>query len=140
MARLGGFGCRAAAQQLYASLMKTAFGPSLPQAGFRGSGGRFELPSQTHWVQIGFQKSFHSDASAVHFTVNLSVVSKDEWRKHHESRPELGNRPSPNTGYGLAEQTRIGLIMPDRTDKWWTITRGQDPGPIRDDVLASLFA
>lgn len=128
------------AQDLYTSLMKTAFGPALRQAGFRGSSGRFELPSATHWVQVGFQKSFHSDASSVHFTVNLSVIPRDAWSAYRAARPGFGSRPSPNTRYGTSgEQTRIGLITPEGRDLWWTITPEEDPGPVRDDVLAKLF-
>jgi hypothetical protein len=46
------------AQDLYTFLMKTDFGPALRQAGFRGSGGRFELPSATHWVQPDSRSPF----------------------------------------------------------------------------------
>ncbi len=47
-------------QAVYAELMRTAFGPALREAGLRGSTGRFELPSATHWGQLGFQKSAYS--------------------------------------------------------------------------------
>lgn len=49
-------------QVVYAELMKRVFAPALREAGLKGSGGRFELPSQKYWAQLGFQKS----ATATH--------------------------------------------------------------------------
>ena len=84
-------------QEVYAEWMKGTFGPALRGAGLRGSGGRFELPSDIFWAQLGFQKSAYSDGQEVRFTVNLSVIRRDEWEVQASSAPHLGQRPSPST-------------------------------------------
>lgn len=43
-------------QQVYDDLMKATFAPALRGVGLKGSGGRFELPSDTYWALLGFQK------------------------------------------------------------------------------------
>ncbi len=127
-------------QQTYAELMKTAFAPALRDAGLRGSAGRFEFPSETHWVQLGFQKSAHSDRHELRFTVNLSVIRRNEWDEQLAAKPYLGTRPTPNKRYGSwADQTRIGTLTPEGQDKWWRIIYGADTTPVRDDVLSDLI-
>jgi hypothetical protein len=127
-------------QQMYAVLMKTVFAPALRDVGLHGSGGRFELPSETQYAQLGFQKSAYSDRDEVRFTVNLSIISRDEWDAQVAVKPYLGRLPSPNTTYGTwADQERIGKLRPDGNDKWWRIMRGTDAGAARDDALFDLL-
>lgn len=52
-------------QQVYDDLMKASFAPALRGVGLKGSGGRFELPSEKYWAQLGFQKSAYSVFAAV---------------------------------------------------------------------------
>ena len=63
-------------QQVYDDLMKGSFAPALRAVGLKGSGGRFELPSEEYWAQLGFQKSAFSDSTALKSTVNLSVIGQ----------------------------------------------------------------
>lgn len=120
--------------------MKSDFGPALRSAGLRGSNGRFELPSERYWAQLGFQKSAHSDRQEVRFTVNLSVIGRDEWDTQTATKPYLGERPTPNTKYGAwADQVRIGQLTPDGEDKWWRIIRGLPPTGMRDDATHDLL-
>ena len=125
---------------MYADLMKNAFAPALRAEGMRGSGGRFELPSATYWAQLGFQKSQYSDGQEVRFTVNLSVIDRAEWDTQVAKHPYLGPRPTPTSHYDRwARQQRIGLLNPDRADKWWRLVRGEQPAAVRDDVLHDLL-
>jgi len=127
-------------QDVYADLMKTTFGPALRAAGLRGSNGRFELPSDIYWAQLGFQKSSYSGADELRFTVNLSAISRTEWDIHKAARPNLGRQPTPTIHYGpWADQARIGQLTPAVADKWWRIVRGADIDPVRDDALADLL-
>jgi hypothetical protein len=124
---------------LYADMMKSVFAPALRRAGLRGSSGRFALPSDLNWAQLGFQKSAYNSGDEVRFTVNLSVIRRDEWESQRATKPHLGKEPSPNTKYGSwASQIRIGHLTPDGDDKWWRIIRGADIDPVRDDALADL--
>lgn len=127
-------------QQVYDQLMKETFAPALRTAGLRGSGGRFELPSERYWSMLGFQKSAYSDSAALKFTVNLSVIGRDVWAEHAAVRPHLGTKPAPSTFYGAwAEQVRIGRLTPDGEDLWWSLRRGDDPTPIGEHVVSTLL-
>jgi len=127
-------------QDVYADMMKTAFAPALRAAGLRGSNGRFELPSDIHWAQLGFQKSSHSGADEVRFTVNLSVIGRAEWERQKAAKPYLGRQPKPTFNYGpWADQARIGELTSVGADKWWRIIRGADIKPVQADALADLL-
>jgi hypothetical protein len=127
-------------QDVYAELMKKSFGPALREVGLRGSGGRFELPSDVYWAQLGFQKSAYSDGQEIRFTVNLSVILRDEWTQQTEAKPYLGARPTPTNHYGSwADQARIGTRTPEGADKWWRIVRGVASDDVRDDALHDLL-
>ena len=126
-------------QQVYDHLMKESFAPALREVGLKGSGGRFELPSEKYWAQLGFQKSAFSDSAALAFTVNLSVIGREVWAEHAAAQPHLGKRPKPSTFYGSwAEQVRIGGLMPSGEDLWWELNRGDDPNAIAKEVVSTL--
>jgi len=127
-------------QDVYADLMKTTFAPALRAVGLRGSNGRFGLPSDVYWAQLGFQKSSYNGPDEVRFTVNLSVIGRAEWESQRADKPYLGKRPTPTTQYGAwAEQVRIGQLTPVSGDKWWRIIRGAEVEPVRADALADLL-
>jgi hypothetical protein len=127
-------------QQVYAEWMKVTFGPALRAEGMRGSGGRFEFPSQAVWAQLGFQKSAYGDGREVRFTVNLSVIRREVWEEKRSAKPHLGERPSPTFHHGAwADQVRIGTLTPNKDDKWWRIVRGVESSIVRDDALHDLL-
>ena len=127
------------AQQVYDGLMKETFAPALRKAGLKGSGGRFELPSEAYWSQLGFQKSAHSDTSALQFTVNLSVISREVWAQRTSTNPHLGKKPTPNIRYGTwATQLRIGDLTQSGEDLWWAVSRGEDATRIAEQVVDTL--
>jgi Domain of unknown function (DUF4304) len=107
--------------------------------GFKGSGQSFTLPSESHWVLVGFQKSTYSNADAVRFTINVTVVSKRRWRKAQGEHSYLSDRPSANISYGgFAWQRRIGQLVPDVEDKWWTVGTGRPTGSVSVEVLDAI--
>jgi hypothetical protein len=127
-------------QEVYGQLMKEVFGPALRDVGLRGSNGRFELPSATHWALLGFQKSTYNSDDEVRFTVNLSAIRRDEWDAQAASKPHLGKRPAPSIHYGTwANQVRIGSLTPDGEDKWWRLGRGNDVDPVAADAVTDLL-
>src|SRR4051794_41008620 len=87
-------------RDVYAEMMKGTFAPALRAAGLRGSSGRFALPSDLNWAQLGFQKSAYNSGDEVRFTVNLSVISRGEWESQRATKTYLGKEPSANTKYG----------------------------------------
>jgi hypothetical protein len=124
------------AQTIYDGLVKDALSPRLRALGFKGSGGRYELPSSECWALASFQKSTYSDAAEVQFTLNLLVVKKAAWASAGVDRPNLPERPSAGVLYGApALQSRIGSLTPDASDKWWRVYDGMDGEALAADVL-----
>lgn len=120
--------------------MKEWFAPALRGVGLKGSGGRFELPSEKYWALLGFQKSAYSDSQALKFTVNLSVIGRDVWAEQASAEAHLGKKPAPSTFYGSwAKQIRIGQLTPAAEDLWWWLRRGDDPRPVVDHVVSMLI-
>ena len=92
-------------QQVFHDLMKETFAPALRSVGLKGSGGRFELPSERYWAQLGFQKSAYSDSAVLMFTVNLSVINREVWAEQASAAPHLGEEAkaeAPSTAHGLS--------------------------------------
>lgn len=59
-------------------------------------------------AQLGFQKSAYSDGQESRFTVNLSVIRRDEWATRASAKPYLGQRPTPDCALRLLGPTRRG--------------------------------
>ena len=135
-----GSGTDPTARQVYDALMTTSFAPALRRVGLTGSRGRFELPSDTYWALLGFQKSAYSDSDALEFTVNLSVIGRAVWAEQVSAKPSLGPRPRPSTFYGAwADQVRIGNLTPSGEDLWWRLDRGDDPDLMAERVVPTLL-
>jgi hypothetical protein len=124
------------ALDIFRLMMRGEIAPELRQMGFKGSGQSFTLPSETHWVLLGFQKSMASNAKAVRFTVNETAASKRAWLEARSVRSYLPERPSANISYGaFAWQRRIGRLLPDTQDKWWTVAPRASTERVKVEVL-----
>ena len=129
------------AQETYRDFVKAHLAPGLRALGFKGSGRNYELPCRDHWAMLGLQASQWSDSNEVRFTVNLLVVSKDVWERERAERPSLGRKPGANAHPGrFAWWERIGLLMPDGTDKWWAVEAGMRPEGLAQEVLQAVEA
>lgn len=123
----------------FRAMMREEIGPQLRWMGFKGSGQSYLLPSGTHWILLGFQKSMYSDRRNVRFTVNVTAVSKEVWTKTRTQRSRLPERPSANSRYGpFAWQERIGQLLPDGEDRWWTIEANAPTEATAVDVLRAI--
>ncbi|MEQ4210174.1 DUF4304 domain-containing protein [Actinopolymorpha sp. B9G3] len=124
------------AQAIYDAMVKEVLSPSFREMGLKGSGGRYSWASQTCWALMSLQKSAYSDAVEIQFTVNLLVANKQQWEAARSQRTYLPERPSAGTIYGdPAAQERIGMVQPDRADKWWRIHPEVDLAAVTTDVL-----
>ena len=121
-------------------MMQREIAPALRELGFKGSGQSFTLPSETHWVLLGFQKSQWGDSREVTFTVNVTVVEKRAWDDERAKRPYLGGeRPAPNTIYGPPVWTdRVGFLFPAGTDLWWPVKAGSSTATVANEVVAAI--
>jgi Domain of unknown function (DUF4304) len=109
------------AQEAFARMMKEEIAPALRRLGFKGSGQRYELRSDTHWAIVGFQKFSWSDQGQVEFTLNLTVIGRDEWLRARERRPYLSERPQANVGAFVGWEEWIGALMPDAAAGTWIV-------------------
>jgi hypothetical protein len=128
----------ATAQQQYKLMVDTTISPRLRELGFKGSGGRYELASASHWVLLGFQKSAYSDRQAIRFTVNLTAVARDVWAREVEEHPYYGKRPSTGAYYGATvPHDRIGRIA-GHEDTWWDVRADEETVVTATEVLAEI--
>lgn len=112
--------------------------PALRRLGFKGSGQRYELPSDTHWAIVGFQKFSWSDQDKVEFTLNLTVTGRDEWMRARERRRHLSERPQANAGAFVGWEERIGALMPDDAGETWIVTGDLPTEPVAGQVVAAV--
>jgi hypothetical protein len=127
------------AQQAYASMVKVDLSPGFWARGWSGSGGRYQLPSDSHWVLVGLQKSAYSDLDEVRFAVNLSVVSRAAWEEIAK-RPGRQAAPTPNTHPGSQGWwERLGMLAsPDHRDLWWSVSMRSDLSEVAGSVLTAF--
>lgn len=128
------------AQDAYRRMLRDHLSPALRTLGFKGSGGRYELPSETHWLLLGFQKSAFSDSEAVRFTVNCKVVDKAAWASHVARETWLPKKPTPSDFTGGPEWlARLGELMQEvEEDKWWVLSAEQDPSCVASEVADAI--
>src|SRR5215211_665604 len=103
------------AQDLFRAMLREQLAPELRRLGFKGSGQHYDLRADGgDCALLGFQKDAASTGGHVRFTINLVVVR----------------------GSGeLCWRDRIGSLLDDPHDHWWTIRVGDDIAPVADHVL-----
>jgi hypothetical protein len=126
------------AQEAFARMVKEEIAPGLRRMGFKGSGQRYELPSETHWAMLSFQKSAFSDSDDVRFTINLKVIGREEWQRARQERSYLGERPSPSVFANVGWESRIGRLLPGDRDQWWTVTADGPTEPVAREILEAV--
>lgn len=128
-------------------MLQAQVAPALRAMGFKGSGRQYEIPNETHWALLGFQASAWSDRQELSFTVNLTVVSRDDWAEIHSAYPQLGEKPKANSGlppiFTRVSGTgywheRIGMVMPGRRDTWWEVAADGQTATVAEDVLGAI--
>ena len=127
------------AQDEFRGFLCDLVSPAMRSAGLRGSAGRHYMPSLSCFALVGIQKSTWSTGSAVNFTMNLKVVSREVWRLARKDQSWLPETPAPNTRYLVAEWSpRIGSLMPGGQDHWWWLRPGQQLEPLAAEVVGAL--
>jgi Domain of unknown function (DUF4304) len=127
------------AQEAFTTMVKEQIAPALRELGFKGSGQRFVLPSETHWAQIGLQKFTRSNRDFVDFTANVTVVRRDVWVAERAEQAHLPKQPAPNIYYGTyAWQTRIGDLVPERREQVWRVDPDRPTEPVAEEFVPAI--
>ena len=104
------------APDVYRTLIVAFAAPTLKRHGFKSSGPTFFLRRDANWGLINFQQHLARPYQFVTFTINVAVVSGRLRAFFYPEGP--ASRPTASEG---DFQQRIGLLLPEQTDKWWTI-------------------
>lgn len=115
--------------------MRDHVAPGLRSLGFKGSGQAYQLPSESHWALLGFQKGPASDARAIVFTANLQVVLRSRWEAERHGRSWMPERPTATTGWPFAWWVRLGELIPGGDEIWWEVSAGKDTTQLADAIL-----
>jgi hypothetical protein len=134
------------AQDVFKRMLRDEIAPGLRASGLKGSGQRFELPSESYWALLGFQKSAWSDRLRLTFTVNLTVVARDVWTNGRRRWPQLSEQPGPNwslspmmeSAFDGYWHSRIGQLMPANVDQWWELDASEDSGAVAAEVVEAI--
>ncbi|MBP2391192.1 DUF4304 domain-containing protein [Aeromicrobium fastidiosum] len=130
----------ASMQDHYRELVNGHLSPALRQRGFKGSAGRYVLPSATTWSLLELQKSAFSDRYHVRFTANLLVVSRSTWH-HSGTAPTIASLcPQPGAEDERASaQVRLGMLASVHdVDDWWTVDPATDVATVAASFLTAL--
>ena len=108
------------AQETFKRFVTDELGAVLKGNGFRKKGFTFHRRSADTCGVIQLQKSRHSTASSISFTINVSVFSERVQRVLSALMwmPEVVDVPMEAACH---VRRRIGSLMPQRQDPWWTI-------------------
>jgi hypothetical protein len=113
------------AQEAFARLVATELHPTLKSHGFSKKALTFYKHTDENFTLVQLQKSSSSTAASLSFTMNVSAYS---------GRIQRGLEPiiwTPNVSRVPTEpdcqlRQRIGSLLPEAKDVWWTVHDGAD--------------
>ncbi len=125
------------AQDAYKLLLNIHISPALRALGFTGSSGKYQLPKDKAFVQIGFQKNKWNSQEEIEFTINVSVIPKTSWDNGLKKYPWLGKKPSANGMYPIEMWwERLGHMEPiGATVQWWKLKADTDLEALAGDIM-----
>jgi hypothetical protein len=93
----------------------------------------FAIKEGNNWGVINFQKSQSNTKSEVRFTINLDIFS-GAIRDFLEGEKV---NSAPKTG-GSHWNKRIGFLLPEKKDYWWTITDATNIAVLEKEITAMV--
>jgi hypothetical protein len=112
---------------------KAAFNNVLKKEGFRRQANHMHRQSGGLFHGVHFQASQWGSAVEGSFTVNLIVTFPGVYAYWTGTA-----FPANPATASFPVQQRIGLIMPGRLDRWWTVAEGVDLGVLSEEVALVL--
>lgn len=115
------------------SAVVSAVGEALEREGFQRQGFVFRLIKENNCGVVEFQQSVKSSEDVVLFTVNLGIVYGDLL-----SAGSFQIQKARAIDAHL--RVRVGMLLPDRPDKWWEINVSTDCDSLIRELSALLLA
>jgi hypothetical protein len=110
------------ARQNYDAMLRYEVGPWLRARGFRKRRNRFRRADDGGWQVVDFQASQWGSRDDVRFTINLWV----------------GVAELADTEADAQVQERVGLLLRDGEDRWWTLDAATDTAALADELRQVL--
>lgn len=129
------------AQEWFRLMVETSLAPGLRELGFFGAGRRFRMAFDGHWAEVVIAQGRSHFPETVRFTLQLSVISRNEWTEQLRVRPYY---PANDLGatQRIGWQAPIGalVIVADNPigELWWELTIGQPFEPLAEEALTAL--
>lgn len=97
----------------------------LKPKGFKKSGSTFSASNEDLTYFIDIQSSQGSNAAMLKMTVNIEIYSSTVYKLQDTSLPEKWSRHY---------KERIGFLLDNPHDKWWTINNEQDANDSANEI------
>jgi hypothetical protein len=107
--------------------------PILKAAGYKRSARHFHREADGLVRVVHFQASAWNDATSARFTINLHVTCSG----FHEAFTGEPFPKNPGSAAAFAEE-RIGRVMPENRDVWWTVEPNADTKAVSAEVEKAL--
>jgi len=119
--------------ELIDAVVAQGLAPLLKSHGFAKAGRSFHRPRGNRWQVVNVQASSGNSAAQARFTLNLGLCIPEVDLLAGQAPPKA--KPKE---YECTLRERIGLLMPQAKDHWWTLGPDSDPAALAPDVAATF--
>ncbi len=104
---------------------------TLKPFGYRKKGNTFYCRQNGNLAIINLQKSVNSNKEKIVFTINIGICSELLKKQNGQSEaiPDIDE---------CHWRMRIGYLLPEKNDRWWTISNIDDISKISDEIKNAL--
>lgn len=129
------------AEEWFRFMVDTNLAPGLRALGFFGVGLRFRIESNRHWGEILVEQAPPLTTKAVRFTVQVGVISRDEWAEQLRVRPysPAGEAAhTQTTGWRAPIGELVTVAGHPIGELWWELEVGRPFDSLAREVLAAV--
>jgi hypothetical protein len=121
-------------RKLFNEMLSTIVTPSLKKMGFTKTQHAFYYSYEGNWGIIDFQKSRQSNSTETIFTINVGVASNRILT--FLSKMDANKKPDI---WDTQWRVRLGHLLPENHDIWWTIDQGTNIGELGQYILDNIL-
>jgi hypothetical protein len=128
------------ATKLLQKALKDTLGPAIEGMGFEGNKRTYRRPRNGMLDIVDVQLWKYNDVNRAQFTINLGICVPVALERVAALQSFAYVRTAVASP-GITECAvweRISVLMPDHTDKWWTVSSGTDPSAVAEKAMANL--